>query len=74
MFKNVEFMISLMFWRVNKLVKLGIGYIEKISKNKIKWVGATDDPELETELKGLRKEYDEMLEEEKTIDHWIDHL
>ncbi len=34
----------------------GIGYIEKISKNKIKWVGATDDPELETELKNLRKE------------------
>ena len=35
---------------------IGIGYIEKISKNKIKWVGATDDPELETELKNLRKE------------------
>lgn len=29
----------------------GIGYIEKISKNKIKWVGATDDPQLETELR-----------------------
>lgn len=28
----------------------GIGYIEKISKNKIKWVGFTDDPHLENEL------------------------
>ena len=52
----------------------GIGYIEKISKNKIKWVGATDDPELETELKNLRKEIAEQEDEEKTIDHWIDFL
>lgn len=28
----------------------GIGYIEKISKNKIKWIGTTDDPYLENEL------------------------
>jgi transcription factor E2F3 len=53
---------------------VGIGYIEKISKNKIKWVGATDDPELENELKGLKKEFDDMNEEEKAIDHWIEHL
>lgn len=32
----------------------GIGYIEKISKNKIKWVGATDDPALETELRQIK--------------------
>lgn len=52
----------------------GIGYIEKISKNKIKWVGATDDPQLENELKTLRHEYNELLDEEKSIDYWIDHL
>lgn len=34
----------------------------------------TDDPELETEVKNLRKEYEEMIDEERTIDHWIDHL
>ena len=56
------------------LFHIGIGYVEKISKNKIKWVGATDDPELEDELKKLRREIDDLDEEEKAIDHWIEYL
>lgn len=52
----------------------GIGYIEKISKNKIKWVGATDDPQLEQELKQIKNEVDQLTEEEKTIDYWIQYL
>lgn len=38
----------------------GIGYIEKISKNKIKWVGATDDPALETELRQIKQELEAL--------------
>ncbi|CAD8099549.1 unnamed protein product [Paramecium sonneborni] len=52
----------------------GIGYIEKISKNKIKWVGATDDPQLETELRQIKQELDALQDEEKTIDYWIEYL
>ncbi len=33
----------LIFYIFQKLY-LGIGYIEKIHKNKIKWVGGTEDP------------------------------
>ena len=36
---------------------IGIGYIEKIHKNKIKWVGGTDDPSLENELIQMQLEY-----------------
>ena len=38
----------------------GIGYIEKPSKNKIRWVGTTDDPNLESDLLELRKELQEL--------------
>jgi hypothetical protein len=45
MSRKDAFTISQMSWKVvNHTKPLGIGYIEKISKNKIKWVGATDDP------------------------------
>lgn len=50
----------------------GIGYIEKILKNKIKWVGANENPELELEIKNLSKEYDKLCAEEKLLDYWID--
>ncbi|CAD8152040.1 unnamed protein product [Paramecium octaurelia] len=52
----------------------GIGYIEKISKNKIKWVGATDNPQLETELQQIKQELEQLQNEEKTYDFWIEHL
>lgn len=34
----------------------GIGYIEKIHKNKIKWVGGTEDPELEKEIADMKSQ------------------
>ncbi|CAD8080632.1 unnamed protein product [Paramecium primaurelia] len=52
----------------------GIGYIEKISKNKIKWVGTTDNPQLETELQQIKQELELLQNEEKTYDFWIEHL
>ncbi|CAD8186754.1 unnamed protein product [Paramecium octaurelia] len=52
----------------------GIGFIEKISKNKIKWVGATDDPHLEKELQQIKEELEQLQNEEKTYDFYIEHL
>lgn len=57
--------------KVNKN-RLGIGYIEKILKNKIKWVGVNENPALELEIKNLSKEYDKLCAEEKLLDYWID--
>ena len=34
----------------------GIGYIEKISKNKIRWIGSGDDPILDHELEKFKQE------------------
>jgi len=49
----------------------GIGYIEKIHKNKIKWVGGTEDPELHHEITTMQKELNELEIHEKTMDCWI---
>lgn len=38
----------------------GINYVEKTHKNKIKWVGGNDDPEMERELIEMRQKIDEM--------------
>lgn len=52
----------------------GIGYIEKTHKNKIKWVGASSDPELEKEIKEMMDELEELKIEEEKMDFWINHL
>lgn len=52
----------------------GIGYIEKIHKNKIKWVGGTEDPELHHEITTMQKELNELEIHEKTMDCWIKYL
>ncbi|KAM3147347.1 hypothetical protein pb186bvf_000598 [Paramecium bursaria] len=52
----------------------GIGYIEKISKNTIRWVGATDDPQLEDDLKKIKKDVEDLSQEEKQLDTWIEYL
>ncbi|CAD8187142.1 unnamed protein product [Paramecium pentaurelia] len=52
----------------------GIGFIEKISKNKIKWIGATDDPHIENELQQIKQELELLQNEEKTYDFYIEHL
>ena len=28
----------------------GIGYVQKVHKNQIKWIGSTEDPEMEKEI------------------------
>lgn len=51
----------------------GIGFIKKIMKNKIKWVGSIeDDIGLESEIKNLFKEKEKQLAEEKLLDYWIE--
>jgi transcription factor E2F3 len=52
----------------------GIGYIEKILKNKIKWVGNYENAQLEQELKSRKKEYEELMNEEKDLDKWINKM
>eukprot|EP00331_Platyophrya_macrostoma_P005494 CAMPEP_0176410746 /NCGR_PEP_ID=MMETSP0127-20121128/3228_1 /TAXON_ID=938130 /ORGANISM="Platyophrya macrostoma, Strain WH" /LENGTH=286 /DNA_ID=CAMNT_0017790277 /DNA_START=27 /DNA_END=887 /DNA_ORIENTATION=- len=52
----------------------GIGYIEKILKNKIKWIGNTDNSNLEEEIQELQKELEQIEAEEKEIDQWINTL
>lgn len=49
----------------------GICYIEKVYKNKIRWVGANEDPQIEDELKNLKSSYQSMCEEEDKLDEWI---
>jgi hypothetical protein len=52
----------------------GIGYIEKVLKNKIKWVGNTENFTMESEIKYLTDEIDQLTMEEKEIDKWTGHL
>ncbi|EGR33200.1 hypothetical protein IMG5_206860 [Ichthyophthirius multifiliis] len=52
----------------------GIGYIEKVHKNKLKWVGGTDDPELQQEISQMRQELEQLDKQEKEMDQWINHL
>ncbi|KRW99691.1 hypothetical protein PPERSA_03492 [Pseudocohnilembus persalinus] len=52
----------------------GIGYIEKIHKNKIKWVGGTEDPALENEIKEMELELQSLTDQEKEMDFWIQDL
>lgn len=46
----------------------GIGYVEKISKNKMKWVGGTDDQQMLQEVMHLTKSILELEIKEKEID------
>lgn len=46
----------------------GIGYVEKIHKNTIRWVGGNDDPTLEREIIEMRTKLEEMTSEERRMD------
>ena len=46
----------------------GIGYIEKLSKNKIKWVGQNEENNYKDEIIDLRGKMKELELEEKKID------
>ena len=50
----------------------GIGYIEKILKNTIKWVGVSEDPNLEEDLVKLKENLDDLQEKERNIDKSIE--
>jgi hypothetical protein len=52
----------------------GISYVEKIQKNTIKWIGGTEDPEVEREISDLKVRLDRMGEEEKSLDSKIHEL
>ena len=52
----------------------GIGFIQKILKNKIKWIGSVDDPNSELEIKLLRHELEDLMLEEENIDNHITDL
>jgi len=51
----------------------GIQYIEKVLKNKIKWVGKQVTEELDDKIKEL-EELEALQKEESDIDHWINYL
>jgi transcription factor E2F3 len=47
----------------------GIGYIEKISKNRVRLTTAGEELQQETRL--LQRESEELLEEEQCVDTWL---
>ena len=51
---------------------LGIGYIEKNHKNKIRWIGSNEDLSLKQELKDLNREYEKLCAEDKLLEYWIE--
>ncbi len=52
----------------------GISYVQKIQKNTIKWIGGTEDPEVEREISDLKNRLDRMNDEEKELDNKINDL
>ena len=43
-------------------------------KNKIKWVGNTDNSNLEQEINDLQKELEDLEKDDKDVDYWIESL
>jgi len=52
----------------------GIGFIEKVLKNKIKWVGKAENPMADNELTHLIDELERAGAEENEIDRWTNYL
>lgn len=52
----------------------GISYVQKIQKNTIKWIGGTEDPEVQREITDLKTRLDRMNDEEKDLDNKITEL
>ena len=53
---------------------LGIGYIEKLSKNKIKWVGQNEENNYLEEIKELTEKISDLEAEEQKIGKLIDRV
>jgi len=63
-----------MCWKVHNFTLLnlsGIGYIEKLSKNKIKWIGQNEESNYIQEIKDLSKKIEGLEAEEQKIDQFI---
>lgn len=78
MYKREGFMILLMCLKVFEkiahtfIIKTkGIGYIEKLSKNKIRWVGQNEENNYKEEINELSGKMKDLESEEKKID---DHI
>lgn len=52
----------------------GIGYVEKLQKNTIKWVGGEEEGEIERKVVEVRKKLSALDAEEKRIDHDIEAI
>jgi len=52
----------------------GIGYIEKAHKNKIRWVGNTENYAMENEIMQLTRELELLTTEEAEINKWTVYL
>jgi len=52
----------------------GIGFIEKVLKNKIKWAGNAQPSVAEDDLQDLLDEIEKLTAEEEEIDKWTNHL
>jgi len=52
----------------------GIGYIEKVLKNKIKWVGNIDNLSSDSDVRFISQELEALALEEREIDKWTSTL
>jgi len=52
----------------------GIGFIQKVLKNKIKWVGSTDSMSSDDDIATLAEELEGLIIEGKEIDRWTTTL
>ena len=52
----------------------GIGYVEKMQKNTIKWVGGSEDPTIEKDIKEAMAKLNQYTEEEAKLDAEINRL
>lgn len=52
----------------------GIGYVEKLHKNKIKWVGSTEDPQMEKDIEEMRGRLEDLQVKEKRVDNYIESI
>jgi|JI61114C2RNA_FD_contig_61_2722854_length_2924_multi_2_in_0_out_0_2 hypothetical protein len=52
----------------------GIGYVEKLHKNKIKWVGSTEDPQMEKDIEEMREKLEQLNTKERKVDVFIESI
>jgi hypothetical protein len=73
MCRSGEYTTSPMCWKVSWSDR-GIGYIEKLSKNKIKWVGQNEENNYKEEIKELSGKIKDLEGEETKIEDLIQRV